>query len=71
MGCIRLLCCGDLSNVGLQLETLKKAAYLSAVSSFTWILSPFLVALTTFATYVLVDERNILDAKKAFVSLAL
>ncbi|OQV17405.1 Multidrug resistance-associated protein 1 [Hypsibius exemplaris] len=54
-----------------ELETLKRAAYLSAVSSFTWILSPFLVSLTTFATYVLVDERNILDAEKAFVSLSL
>ncbi|GAV03421.1 hypothetical protein RvY_13847 [Ramazzottius varieornatus] len=54
-----------------ELETLKKAAYLSAISSFTWILSPFLVALVTFATYVMVDERNVLDAKKAFVSLSL
>jgi hypothetical protein len=29
------------------------------------------VALSTFAVFVTVDERNILDAKKAFVSLAL
>lgn len=29
------------------------------------------VALSTFAVYVLVDEHNILDAQKAFVSLAL
>ncbi|MGH0155468.1 UNVERIFIED_CONTAM: hypothetical protein FKN15_029128 [Acipenser sinensis] len=29
------------------------------------------VALTTFAVYVTVDEKNILDAKKAFVSLSL
>uniref|UniRef100_A0A8C9G230 ABC-type glutathione-S-conjugate transporter n=1 Tax=Pavo cristatus TaxID=9049 RepID=A0A8C9G230_PAVCR len=29
------------------------------------------VALTTFAVYVLVDEKNILDAEKAFVSLSL
>lgn len=29
------------------------------------------MALSTFAVYVLVDENNILDAQKAFVSLAL
>lgn len=29
------------------------------------------VALTTFAVYVMVDENNILDAEKAFVSLSL
>ncbi|XP_063124478.1 multidrug resistance-associated protein 1 isoform X12 [Rattus norvegicus] len=31
----------------------------------------WLVALSTFAVFVTVDEKNILDAKKAFVSLAL
>lgn len=34
-------------------------------------LSGFQVALTTFAVYVSVDEKNILDAEKAFVSLSL
>ena len=29
------------------------------------------VSLVTFAVYVMVDENNILDAEKAFVSLAL
>lgn len=29
------------------------------------------MALSTFAVYVLVDETHILDAQKAFVSLAL
>uniref|UniRef100_A0A7N6C098 Multidrug resistance-associated protein 1 n=1 Tax=Anabas testudineus TaxID=64144 RepID=A0A7N6C098_ANATE len=48
-----------------ELQVLKKAAYLGAVSTFTW------VALSTFAVYVLVDEHNVLDAEKAFVSLAL
>lgn len=33
--------------------------------------SGFQVALTTFAVYVSVDEKNILDAEKAFVSLSL
>uniref|UniRef100_A0A672SIN9 Multidrug resistance-associated protein 1 n=1 Tax=Sinocyclocheilus grahami TaxID=75366 RepID=A0A672SIN9_SINGR len=54
-----------------ELRVLKKTAYLGAVSTFTWVCAPFLVALSTFAVYVLVDEHNILDAQKAFVSLAL
>ncbi|XP_033886772.3 multidrug resistance-associated protein 1-like isoform X3 [Acipenser ruthenus] len=54
-----------------ELKVLKKAAYLAAISTFTWVCAPFLVALSTFAVYVLVDENNILDAEKAFVSLAL
>ncbi|XP_038135917.1 multidrug resistance-associated protein 1-like, partial [Cyprinodon tularosa] len=54
-----------------ELRVLKKAAYLGAISTFTWVCAPFLVALSTFAVYVLIDERNVLDAQKAFVSLAL
>ncbi|XP_061604278.1 multidrug resistance-associated protein 1 isoform X2 [Phyllopteryx taeniolatus] len=54
-----------------ELQVLKKAAYLAAMSTFTWVCAPFLVALSTFTVYVLVDEKNVLDAQKAFVSLAL
>ncbi|CAO2641732.1 Multidrug resistance-associated protein 1, partial [Lemmus lemmus] len=54
-----------------ELKVLKKSAYLAAVGTFTWVCTPFLVALSTFAVYVTVNENNILDAKKAFVSLAL
>ncbi|XP_053193733.1 multidrug resistance-associated protein 1 [Scomber japonicus] len=54
-----------------ELQVLKKAAYLGAVSTFTWVCAPFLVALSTFTVYVLSDEENVLDAEKAFVSLAL
>ncbi|XP_037545242.1 multidrug resistance-associated protein 1-like [Nematolebias whitei] len=54
-----------------ELRVLKKAAYLGAMSTFTWICAPFLVALSTFSVYVLIDEQNVLDAQKAFVSLAL
>jgi len=54
-----------------ELDVLRKAAYLNAASSFTWTCAPFLVSLTTFAVYVLSDERNVLDAEKAFVSLSL
>ncbi|KAL8573180.1 hypothetical protein ACOMHN_036165 [Nucella lapillus] len=54
-----------------ELEVLKKSAYLNACSSFTWSCAPFLVSLTTFAVYTLSDSDNVLDAKKAFVSLSL
>uniref|UniRef100_A0A287B6A6 Multidrug resistance-associated protein 1 n=1 Tax=Sus scrofa TaxID=9823 RepID=A0A287B6A6_PIG len=54
-----------------ELKVLKKSAYLAAVGTFTWVCTPFLVALCTFAVYVTIDKNNILDAQKAFVSLAL
>ncbi|NWI49193.1 MRP1 protein, partial [Calyptomena viridis] len=54
-----------------ELQVLKKSAYLAAVATFTWVCAPFLVALSTFAVYVKIDKNNILDAQKAFVSLAL
>ncbi|KAJ8384011.1 hypothetical protein AAFF_G00212550 [Aldrovandia affinis] len=54
-----------------ELHVLKKSALLGAMSTFTWVCAPFLVALSTFGVYVLIDERNVLDAQKAFVSLAL
>ncbi|KAM5227272.1 multidrug resistance-associated protein 1 isoform 2-T2 [Ctenodactylus gundi] len=54
-----------------ELKVLKKSAYLGAVGTFTWVCTPFLVALSTFAVYVTVNKNNILDAQKAFVSLAL
>uniref|UniRef100_A0A8C5R5H5 Multidrug resistance-associated protein 1 n=1 Tax=Leptobrachium leishanense TaxID=445787 RepID=A0A8C5R5H5_9ANUR len=54
-----------------ELKVLKKSAYLSAVGTFTWVCAPFLVALSTFAVYVLIEKNGVLDAEKAFVSLAL
>ncbi|XP_066186418.1 multidrug resistance-associated protein 1 isoform X2 [Sylvia atricapilla] len=54
-----------------ELQVLKKSAYLAAVATFTWVCAPFLVALSTFSVYVLIDETHVLDAQKAFVSLAL
>ncbi|XP_054612884.1 ATP-binding cassette sub-family C member 3 isoform X2 [Dunckerocampus dactyliophorus] len=54
-----------------ELNVLKKTAYLGALSTMAWTSAPFLVALTTFAVYVTVDENNILDAERAFVSLSL
>ncbi|XP_066155170.1 multidrug resistance-associated protein 1-like [Euwallacea fornicatus] len=54
-----------------EVKTLKAAAYLNAGSQFLWNCTPFIVSCGTFATYVLIDEKNILDPAKAFVSLAL
>uniref|UniRef100_A0A673IGR5 ATP-binding cassette, sub-family C (CFTR/MRP), member 3 n=1 Tax=Sinocyclocheilus rhinocerous TaxID=307959 RepID=A0A673IGR5_9TELE len=54
-----------------ELTVLRKTAYLSALSTMAWTSAPFMVALTTFAVYVTVDEENVLDAEKAFVSLSL
>ncbi|KAI7815048.1 ABC subfamily C member [Rhyzopertha dominica] len=54
-----------------EVDVLKQAAYLNAGTSFIWSCAPFLVSLVTFATYVLVDEANVLDATTAFVSLSL
>ncbi|NXQ50905.1 MRP1 protein, partial [Catharus fuscescens] len=54
-----------------ELKVLKKSAYLAAMATFTWVCAPFLVALSTFSVYVLTNKTNILDAEKAFVSLAL
>ncbi|XP_046388373.1 multidrug resistance-associated protein 1 isoform X3 [Ischnura elegans] len=54
-----------------EIHTLKQAAYLNAGTAFIWSCAPFLVSLVTFATYVLVSEENVLDSRKAFVSLSL
>ncbi|XP_022257786.1 canalicular multispecific organic anion transporter 2-like, partial [Limulus polyphemus] len=45
--------------------------YLNAVIGFLWNCAPFMIALASFVTYVLMDEENILDASTAFVSLTL
>ncbi|XP_071455080.1 multidrug resistance-associated protein 1-like [Hetaerina americana] len=54
-----------------EMKTLRQAAYLYAGTDFMWSCAPFLVSIVTFATYVLIDENNVLDASKAFVSLTL
>ncbi|KAG8311147.1 Canalicular multispecific organic anion transporter 1 [Homalodisca vitripennis] len=54
-----------------EMKVLKQAAYLNACTSFIWSCAPFLVSLVTFAVYVLIDDQNILDSEKAFVSLSL
>lgn len=54
-----------------ELLKLRHIAYLNACTSFVWSCAPFLVSLASFLTFVLMDEKNILDPAKAFVSLTL
>ena len=53
-----------------EIKVLKKAAWLNAFMSFIWTSVPFLVALASFATFVLISNENVLDAEKAFVTLS-
>uniref|UniRef100_A0A915D418 Uncharacterized protein n=1 Tax=Ditylenchus dipsaci TaxID=166011 RepID=A0A915D418_9BILA len=54
-----------------ELSLIRKAAFLRTVSDMLNTASPFLVALSTFATFVWVDEANVLTPEIAFVSLTL
>lgn len=54
-----------------EIKTILLMNYLNAVAQFVWNMAPFLVSFVTFATYVLIDENNVLDAPKVFVSLSL
>ena len=54
-----------------QSKTLTDIFFLSPGTSFVWSCAPFVVSLVTFITFVLIDENNVLDAEKAFVSLSL
>uniref|UniRef100_A0A671WVL8 ABC-type glutathione-S-conjugate transporter n=1 Tax=Sparus aurata TaxID=8175 RepID=A0A671WVL8_SPAAU len=53
-----------------ELDALKRSQILHSVSLASFNSSSFLVSLTP-AFYVLMDERNVLDAQKIFVSVAL
>ena len=54
-----------------EISKLKEMAYMNAGINFLWTCAPFLVSLVSFLTYVLMDDNNVLDPKKAFVSLTL
>ncbi|KAL3269853.1 hypothetical protein HHI36_008911 [Cryptolaemus montrouzieri] len=56
---------------GKELFEMRKAAFMNAGATFIWTCAPFMVSLVTFATYVLIDDKNVLDAQKAFVSISL
>ncbi|XP_060624168.2 ATP-binding cassette sub-family C member 2 [Anolis sagrei] len=54
-----------------ELRGLLHFSYLQSVSIFVFTCAPFLVSVVTFAVFVMVDENNVLDAQKAFTSIAL
>ncbi|XP_059195026.1 multidrug resistance-associated protein 1-like, partial [Centropristis striata] len=54
-----------------ELQALKKSQVLYSISLASFNSSSFLIALSVFAVYVSIDERNVLDAQKIFVSVAL
>uniref|UniRef100_A0A8C2J475 ABC-type glutathione-S-conjugate transporter n=1 Tax=Cyprinus carpio TaxID=7962 RepID=A0A8C2J475_CYPCA len=54
-----------------ELKTLKKSQILYSVSLASFNSSSFLIAFAMFGVYVLIDDKNVLDAQKIFVSMAL
>ncbi|CAI9738034.1 resistance-associated 1-like isoform X1 [Octopus vulgaris] len=54
-----------------EISLLRKAAYVTAVSTFLSTITPFAVTFVTFATYTLSSTSHPLTAQKAFVSLSL
>ena len=52
-----------------EMSALIKAAYMNSFTTFLWTSAPFLVALASFATFVLIDPvNNILDASTGLVT---
>ncbi|ULU01203.1 hypothetical protein L3Y34_001516 [Caenorhabditis briggsae] len=60
---------GDLREK--ELSFIKKAAFLRTFSDMLNCASPFLVAVSTFATFIYIDPKNVLTPEIAFVSLTL
>uniref|UniRef100_A0A0N5C270 Multidrug resistance-associated protein 1 n=1 Tax=Strongyloides papillosus TaxID=174720 RepID=A0A0N5C270_STREA len=54
-----------------ELVYIKKASFLRTTSDMINQAGPFLVALSTFATYTFIDKKNVLTPEIAFVSLTL
>ncbi|KAF3843965.1 hypothetical protein F7725_016013 [Dissostichus mawsoni] len=54
-----------------ELQALKKSQILYSISIASFNSSSFLIAFSMFGVYVTLDDRNVLDAQKVFVSMAL
>ncbi|XP_076307522.1 multidrug resistance-associated protein 1-like isoform X1 [Tachypleus tridentatus] len=54
-----------------EINLLRTYAFNNAGVAFIWGCAPFMIAITSFVTFLLIDENNILDATTAFVSLTL
>ncbi|CAJ0610184.1 unnamed protein product [Cylicocyclus nassatus] len=54
-----------------ELSLIRRAALLRTLSDMFNSASPFLVALSTFSTFIILDQKNVLTPEIAFVSLTL
>ncbi|XP_007248892.3 multidrug resistance-associated protein 1 [Astyanax mexicanus] len=54
-----------------ELGALRKSQILYSISIASFNSSTFLIAFAMFGVYVLIDDKNVLDAQKIFVSMAL
>uniref|UniRef100_A0AAR2L873 ABC-type glutathione-S-conjugate transporter n=1 Tax=Pygocentrus nattereri TaxID=42514 RepID=A0AAR2L873_PYGNA len=54
-----------------ELGALRKSQILYSISIASFNSSSFLIAFAMFGVYVLIDDKNVLDAQKVFVSMAL
>ncbi|GAB1603326.1 resistance-associated 1-like isoform X1, partial [Argonauta hians] len=54
-----------------EIKILRKAAFITSISTFLSAITPFLVTFVTFAAYTLSSSSHHLNAQKAFVSLSL
>ncbi|XP_012991312.3 multidrug resistance-associated protein 1 isoform X2 [Esox lucius] len=54
-----------------ELNALKRSQVLYSISIASFNSSSFLIAFAMFGVYVLIDDKNVLDAQKVFVSMAL
>ena len=54
-----------------EVRHLRKVQYLQAGYTLMWTVTPLLVALATFATYVISDDSHVLNAQKVFLALSL
>jgi hypothetical protein len=54
-----------------ELKIFYKIGLLNSIASFSSVSIPFLVAAVSFATFIFIDENNVLDSNTAFVSLSL
>ncbi|XP_055295156.1 multidrug resistance-associated protein 1-like [Sitodiplosis mosellana] len=56
---------------GKEIKVMTESAYMFAGAAVIWTSAPLLVSLVSFICFILSDEKNILDATKAFVSISL
>ena len=54
-----------------EFNSLKQRGIYDSIVTFLFTTVPFLVAISTFTCYVLIDSTNVLDAQTAFVAMTI